>query len=283
MGLTRKQFLQLSAAGAAIKDYDYNPLINTGSVYAYQYSPYLGYGAIGTLVYDANAYWNAFEVSARHPVNYNVFVSIAYTWQHDLMQTGGMTIFNGGSSVQDIRHPRNEYGSSNVNAPQMLSFSAIWSLPWFRNAGGLKRTLLGGWQYSDITTIQTGFSLTPGLSPATKGLSTRPNATGQAVDGPQAITQWFNTAAFTALPAGYFGNAGPGTILGPGTVNFDMSFYKAFRITEHHAIEFRGEFFNVFNHANFSAVQTGVGAGNYGHITAARDPRIAEGVLRYTF
>jgi hypothetical protein len=263
--------------------YDFNPLINSGSVYPYLSAPYLGYGAINTVTYDANAYWNALELSVRHPLGHNFFVSAGYTWQHDLMQNGGTTIFNSGGAVQDSRHPRNDYGNSAVNVPQIFTFSGIWSLPWLRNAHGWKGTLLGGWQYSDITTIQTGFSMSPGLSTATKGLATRPNTTGQPVEGPQSIAQWFNTAAFAAPAAGYFGNAGPGTILGPGTVNFDMSFYKTFRITEHHAFEFRGEFFNIINHPNFSGVQTSVGAGNYGRLTAARDPRIAEAVLRYTF
>ncbi len=136
---------------------------------------------------------------------------------------------------------------------------------------------------SDITTAQSGFSLDPGLTTATRGLATRPNVTLQPVAGPKTVAKWFNTAAFAAPAAGFFGNAGTGIIRGPGIVNFDMALYKTFLVTEHHAFEFRAEVFNVFNHTNFSAVQTSFGANNFGQVTAARDPRIVEAVLRYTF
>ena len=56
--------------------------------------------------------------------------------------------------------------------------------------------------------------------------------------------------------AGYFGNAGTGNIRGPGLINFDVTLYKKFKITEKHSVEFRAEFFNVFNHTNFTTVST---------------------------
>jgi hypothetical protein len=62
-----------------------------------------------------------------------------------------------------------------------------------------------------------------------------------------------------------------------------MALYKDFRATERVTIQFRAELFNVFNHANFSTVQTSFGAANFGQVTAARDPRVAEFVLRMSF
>ncbi|HLJ15181.1 MAG TPA: carboxypeptidase regulatory-like domain-containing protein [Bryobacteraceae bacterium] len=262
--------------------YSYNPVINTGSTFAYLFSPYRGYAAINTATYNFNAYWNALELHLRHPLSHNLFLSAAYTWQHGLSQGHGNSIF-GLSAIQDVYHPGNEYGNSDLNVPQVFTVSVIWSLPWFQTASGWKRAVLGGWQYSNITAIQSGFSLEPGIATSTKGLATRSDRTSQPIDGPHTVTEWFNTAAFAAPAAGYFGNAAPGSIRGPGTVNFDMAFYKTFHITEHHALEFRAELFNIFNHTNFSSVQTSFGANNFGQITAARDPRIAEGVLRYTF
>lgn len=262
--------------------YNFNPAINTGSTFAYVFAPYQGYAAINTATYNANAYWNALEVYLRHPIGHDLFASVAYTWQHDLSQARGTGIF-GAATVQDSYHPGAEYGNSSVNVPQIFTVSAIWSLPWFRTGNGFEKALLGGWQFSDITTIQSGFSLDPGLVTATKGLATRPNRTSQAIGGPETVKQWFNTGAFAAPAAGFFGNAGPGSIRGPGTVNFDIALYKDFRLRERHTIEFRAELFNVLNHTNFSSVQTSLGANNFGQVTAARDPRIAEGVLRYTF
>jgi hypothetical protein len=144
--------------------------------------------------------------------------------------------------------------------------------------------VLGNWQYSDITTLQAGFPLDPGLVIATPGLAIRPNrVSGQAISGPKTAQEWFNTNAFAAPAAGFFGNAAPDSITGPGVVDFDMAFYKNFKITERQNLQFRAEFFNIFNHTNFSAVSSSFGAGNFGQVTSALDPRILEFALRYSF
>ncbi|HEV2275559.1 MAG TPA: hypothetical protein VGR96_15415 [Acidobacteriaceae bacterium] len=62
-----------------------------------------------------------------------------------------------------------------------------------------------------------------------------------------------------------------------------MALYKTFRITEEHSLQFRSEFFNAFNHTNFAGVSTSLGAGNYGQVVSARDPRVIELALRYQF
>lgn len=266
--------------------FDYNPIINAGTIFPYVFSPYPGYAGINTIQSDLDMYWNALEIEVKHPAGHNLFLSGAYTWQHGLTQKRGQLFFAGlyGNRAQDYYHHGNEYGSSNVNTPQVFNVSAIWNLPWFRNAKGLKGLALGGWKYSDITTIYTGFSLDPGLSVSNQGLAIRPNrVTGVTIQGPKTVNQWFNTAAFEAPAPGYFGNAAPGSIRGPGLVNFDMAFYKDFRISERQKIEFRAELFNIFNHTNFNAVDTTYGDGSFGQLIGAADPRIIEFALRYEF
>jgi hypothetical protein len=132
--------------------------------------------------------------------------------------------------------------------------------------------------------MQSGFSLTPGLSVPFQGLATRPNrVVGSSVAGPKKQQQWFNTSAFAAPAYGYFGTAAPGSIPGPRVVDFDMALYKDFHVHEQYMFEFRAEAFNIFNHTNFGSVQTAVGAGNYGQVTSALDPRIFEFSLRFQF
>lgn len=264
--------------------YDFNPAINAGNVFTYTFAPYLGYGAINTKTSEENAFWNALEVDARHPVGHNLFVSVAYTWQHDLAEAPGSVLINNQSGVQDTYHPGNDYGNATVSPFQILSLSGIWSLPWYHNAGGWKGAALGGWKYSDIATIQSGFSMNPGLSVPHKGLATRPNRVANtSTSGPKTVQDWFNTAAFSAPLAGYFGSAAPGSITGPGYIGFDMALYKDFDIAEGKTIQFRSEFFNTFNHTNFSGVSTAFGSGNYGQVTSARNPRILEFALRLQF
>jgi hypothetical protein len=186
--------------------------------------------------------------------------------------------------VVDPYHPSRYYGNTaGLNYPQSASVTAIWTLPWLRRNTGWKHSLLGGWQYSDITTLRSGVSLDPALSIAHQGLAVRPDATGQKIGGPKTVSEWFNREAFSAPAAGYFGNASIGLIRGPGLIDFDMALYKNFHLWETHLIQFRGEAFNVFNHTNFSGVSTTYGASNFGQVTSALDPRILEVALRYQF
>jgi hypothetical protein len=265
--------------------YDYNPIINSGTVSEYLYSPYYGYGALTTGSSEMNAYWDALELEVRHPVGHNLFLSANYTWEHDLTnETGTTTLNNDAGTMQNIYAPGQSYGNSSFNVPQIFSVSAIWSLPWYRSAGGLRGATLGGWQYSDITTIQSGTSTNPGITTPLHGLATYPNRVSNTSEaGPKTLREWFNTAAFAVPSAGYFGDAAPGSILGPGMWDFDMAFYKNFHVGEHKTIQFRADLYNIFNHTNFSGFSGSVGASNFGQITSALSPRIVEFALRFQF
>ncbi len=266
--------------------YDFNPIINTGTVSPYAYGePYAGWGAMTTYNSLYTASWNALEVNARHPVGHNLFLSVAYTWQKGLSdQRGNGGVAGNGGAIQDVYNRRASWGPTNTTPPQIFALSALWAIPYFSNGKGLEHWVLGNWQYSDITSIQSGFPLDPALSTATPGLATLPDRVpGQAIRGPKTKDEWFNTNAFAAPPPGFYGNAETGSIPGPGVINFDMALYKTFKIGEHSGFQFRSEFFNIFNHTNFSSVSTGVGSGNYGQVTSALDPRILELALRFDF
>jgi len=257
--------------------YDFNPIINTGSVSTAVYAPYQGYGSISDHVTDGIMNWSALELNLRHPVGHNLFLSANYTWSHNLSSTA--------KGVQNAYNERAMYGNNSNDVPQVFALSLIWDIPGFKNASPLKRALLGGWRYSDITTIQSGFALMPGLSISHAGLAQLPDVVpGVSAKGPKTVNEWFNTGVFTAPPPGYFGNAGVAGIgQGPGFMGFDMALSKDFKLTERQTFQLRGELFNTFNRANFNGVSTSYGAGNFGHVTSAADPRIAEFVLRYVF
>jgi len=117
-------------------------------------------------------------------------------------------------------------------------------------------------------------------------LASRPDAVaGVSVKGPKTVDEWFNTQAFTAPPFGYFGNAGIGTIRGPGENNWDMSLFKHFRITERLNTQLRADLFNTWNHTNFdsNSVSTTYGSGSFGQITGAHTPRVIQVSLKVEF
>jgi len=86
-----------------------------------------------------------------------------------------------------------------------------------------------------------------------------------------------------ALGAGRFGTLGRNVFHGPGDINFDFTLMKRTRIGENKIIEFRSEFFNIFNHANFGNPNGNIGSANFGRITTTDDPRLIQFGLKFTF
>jgi hypothetical protein len=119
----------------------------------------------------------------------------------------------------------------------------------------------------------------------------------QRLGGASGGPGYFNKNAFCAPPAigngTDYGNSGNGIILGPGQFNWDLAVLKRIRIREEHTIQFRTEFFNAFNHPQFSNPNYGLGAtyalpnvrsGSFGQITSTSvNPRVIQFALKYNF
>jgi hypothetical protein len=261
--------------------FDFNPSINAGGS-PYFYGPYQGYGAIVSWTSQLSAYYNGLMLNLRHPVGHGLFITAAYTWSHGLTPFRSPFLFTTANTQQNPYNPKSNYGNSQLNVPQVLAVTAVYNIPLFAHSSGWKRAFFGGWRLDEMMVIQSGISLDPALSVANQGLATRPNVVG-ALTYPKSVTQWFSTSAFAKPLAGFYGNAGTGTIRGPGMINFDTSLNKDFQVAERHHFEVRGEFFNTFNHTNFSTVNTTFGSSTFGYVTGARDPRIIELAMRYRF
>jgi hypothetical protein len=165
--------------------------------------------------------------------------------------------------------------------------------------------VLSNWQVGGIITEQSGLPFTANLSTdrANNGLGIigygRPNLVGDPnLSGDQqTVGRFFNTDAFVLQPFGTLGTAGRNILNGPGTNNVDFSLLKSITFTERHRVQFRSEFFNLFNRTNFdfperictvpqtSAVAAGASCtgGTFGTLSAARDPRILQFALKYMF
>ncbi len=265
--------------------YDFNPNLNLSSYAPAYYGPYQGYSTINWFNPIIKENWSALELSLRHPVGHNVYLTVAYTWSHNLDNAGGF---------QNAYNLRSAYGNSTLDTPQVFNASVIYSFPAF--ASGWRHAVLGGWKYSDMTTIQSGSFLTMSLSGPNLGLATRPNLLGvlsypkhwKPTEYPASQQQWFSVGTpanpvWAKPAAGYFGTVGNGTILGPGTIVSNMALYKDFPVTERTKLQFRAEYFNVFNHTNPNAPTTSFGSGAFGQITSAKDPRIGELSMKFIF
>ena len=160
---------------------------------------------------------------------------------------------------------------------------------WF-NSGHAATKILGDWMLSGNATIASGTPFTARIlgnfadvSRGTNG-TLRANATGQPIQlSDPTIAQWFNVAAFTLPAAGQFGDAGRNTIIGPGIINFDFSLSKTIPIKDMQAFEVRASATNIFNHPNFTTIDTVVNSPTFGRVTAVGTMRRVQIFLRYRF
>ena len=175
--------------------------------------------------------------------------------------------------------------------------SFTYDLP---NARRLK-AVLDNWQVSGVVTMRSG---TP--SGIALGTVNSIDITGSPTDGARVVVAQnpilpkdqrtlnrnFNTSAFLVPPVGTFGNAPKDVIRGPGLNNWDLSVFKNFRVVrERMKLQLRGEFYNAFNHTQFTAWNTSAGfdaTGKqsnalFGQAIAAAPARRIQIALRLTY
>ncbi len=200
------------------------------------------------------------------------------------------------SPPQDSHFLRGERGLASFDVRHRMVNTMVWDLPFGKNrrwlgSGGPADWLLGGWQLSGIHSMQTGFPFTANLAGDTAGIGggtgailIRPNAvpgqTSRLAGDQRTTSRWFNTAAFVLPPAAAFGNVGRNTIIGPGLVNLDLTAAKNFRLAERFQVQFRSEFFNVFNNANYNVVGRIINNPQFGVVQNQLPPRQIQFALR---
>jgi len=251
--------------------------IANGSISANSVRPYPGFAAITTYETTANSIYHSLQASGVRRFAGGFSVQASYTWSKSI---------DTAVSPFDIYQPwRVLRGLSGFDRAHMLITSYIWEIPFARKTQGLERKILHGWQISGITSFQSGNPITIGITGDRAGTGAggqRPNVVGP-LTLPKQLSQWFSTTTFALPPLGTFGNAGRSIVRGPGINNWDLSFSKRTNIHERLTLQFRAEFFNLFNHAQFSGVGATLGSGTFGQVTSARDPRIGQLGLRLLF
>ena len=179
-----------------------------------------------------------------------------------------------------------------------LSINSIYELPFgegkpFLNHGGFVNQAVGGWQVSAIAGFYTGPWFTLGSNQNLGNfINALPNVTGPVNDsslrkglGKQGrVGPYFNTANVQAVTTlGVQGNAGVGNIRAPGAQNWDLALFKSFRYQDRYNLTFRTDFFNAFNHANFTGLVTNANANNFGDVSSALAGREIQFSLRLAF
>jgi hypothetical protein len=239
------------------------------------------------------------QLSLEKRLSHGFTILANYTWSHsnDSLPFGAdvtSPILNAGFVMPPTfpNFKSLDTGPSDFDFRQVFVVSYVWQLPSLSKMNRLVREVAGGWEISGITSAQTGIPLTilAGVDRSQTGIGmdhgqlvNQNTYTSGACAGQAPCVNFLVPSAF-ALPAlGTFGNLAKGSLRGPGLLNFDMGIFKTFPITERWSFQFRAEFFNAFNRANFNAPGTTVSAGGFGSILSARDPRIGQLALKVFF
>ena len=294
----------------AMVDGNQVPANTVGYTVASANRPFPEWAVIQGVVNAAESNYNSAVVEVSRHNGKNLSLDASYTFTRDLSNAGGATptafAVAGGSFLTDRFHPRLDYGNVIYDRRQRFLASWLYSLPfghgqrWLNN-GKLTDALAGGWQLSGVTIFQTGPFLTPyesSVDPAgTNILSTETITRADIVPGVsvyptrRTTSEWLNPAAFAVPTAnrGYFGTAGVGSVVGPGSGNISLSLAKEVPLGGARKFELGVAAANVLNHRNYEPPNMQVDAPNsFGSITALQTaegagPRNLELSGRFTF
>jgi len=293
-----------------------------GSVYTSPYlnpanpTTYFPFSDVAATMDVGRAHYNGLEIkgetkSARH----GIYALIGYTYSrtYDTGFADGLGTNFGATYFPLPNWQKLDWALSGINLNNNFTASMVYDLPFGtgRRFGSQwsnpVNTLLGNWQMTIIEHITSGFPVfvvdsnvfaagVGGLGFLNGNFNSlirpdlvngcNPNA------GPHMITEWFNTACFAQPAAGELGNASRAPVTGPDFVNTDFSLIKQFKLPwENMGLNFRAEFFNLFNHTQFAtpnstsslATPDFAGAG-FGSISATvNNPRLVQFGLKLTF
>ena len=280
--------------------------------------PILGFAPNGLTSIESYGFsmYNGLQVIVKRQMGHGLQFQGAYTWGKDFTDVEGVgfsSVFLGGdgnSNDPNDRHQR--WGPADFDRKQRFVFTYLWEIPHPSGESFINRKVLSGWALSGVTTFQSGLpvTLTDSLGGSIFGSASTSRAElcpgftlAQVVTsgGVEArLKNYFNQAALAdtpVAPAGCtlpaigdgtgYGNIGRAAFRGPHQANFDTSLAKSAKVgglSEAATLEFRAEFFNAFNHAQFQNPGSAVGTGSFGKIQATSvAARLIQFGLKYSF
>jgi Carboxypeptidase regulatory-like domain len=253
------------------------------------------YGNIQQSDDGANASYHGLLMKAERRMSHGLALHTTYTYSHCISSWD----FAGELAGQLYQNPLNRASGERGNCGYDHRHSFTTSLVALSSGfgGGAARFISKDWQISPIISLFTGnpIQITDGkdISLSGQGLD-RPNVIlpDQVYGAPKTVLQYLNPAAFQCAGSnaactvfsGQFGNLGRNSLYGPGQRNFDIAVSRIFRFHERFKTEFRSDFFNILNHANWNnPVSSLSSAATFGQITSFGSPRIIQMALKLYF
>lgn len=284
--------LSIRTDGTVIDGHDGFPTLPPGvSPSSKRLNP--NFGQLSYISTEGNSSYNALQVRIDKRFSHGLDVQGSYTWSKAIDITdaadGLFTSSAGGGRMQNSYDPSDDRGRAGFDARHNLVISATYLLPRAEKLHGLASKLVNGWETNAILTARSGypFSVFIGFDRANEasagGLAQRPDLVpgrsfSSAVTGDP--NRYIDPTAFMLQPENTYGNAGRNILTGPNLITLDMGLVKNTRATEKLNIQFRAEFFNLLNRANFAnptnttifTDATGAVSGSFGQITYTSTP-----------
>ncbi len=242
---------------------------------------YQDFSRIGLYESTNTTKYNSVQLNAEKRFGTGLAVVTSYTYSRKMDDYGWTT-------PDDLRF---DYGLSREDVPHNFRFSNVWQLPR-TGADGVLSQVVNGWMLNTIVSWQSGFpfSITSGRDNSFTGINRdRADFVGGNADlGPgrphgEMVASYFDISKFVPNAIGTFGNSGKNMLRGPNYFNTDVALLKVTNISNRVGLQFRAEFFNIFNNVNFNAPSSNVSSAQFGRITSALDPRILQFGLKLLF
>lgn len=245
-----------------------------------QYATNIGYAAA-----NGGSIYHALQTEMKINFARSLVGRFNYTWSKEI---DDMSVW----WPLDDRYNRGEGTNQAPNIPQNFIASLVYQLPfghgqqWLSNAPRPAEILLGGWQLSTISKLQSGSPLSFNIQSDNlgSGVTNHANVTCPSVKTIGSLNEWFDTSCF-AVPAQYqLGNSGFGKVHGPGYYNADISLSKTETIHEQMKITVQVDAFNASNTPHYSNPDTTLGDSNFGQIGGTNgNPRQIQLGAHFTF
>jgi hypothetical protein len=254
------------------------PQILPGTVYFFPSSAGRVNQALASSNYmssDATASYQGLDVQVGQRLSHGLRYKVSFTWSKEIdtatATVQGLALGNT-TSVMEESQLRWDRGLGSFDLRRNVVGNVTYDLPWQNSRNAVARWL-GGWQASVIVTVQDGLPFT-----ALTGFNRSGSKAGVASDRPNLLpgvngvpilggpNHYYDPTVFSLPNTGFYGNVGRNTLIGPGLAETDVSLTKVFPITEGVKLDFRAEFFNLPNRANFglpgNQIFTSTGARN---------------------
>ena len=288
--------------------------------------PFPQFGPINLIQSTASSSYHSLQFRAERRFNHGLSYLAGYTWSRSIDDASAL--FATGAEpgfAQSSRDFGAEKGLSNFHAKHRMVANFIYASPLSESNRRLRNHallhhLLRDWQFSSIVVIQSGrpFTVNRGIDQSHSGtvglgiFADRPNQIadpfrpgpvvanpdplcalpislgGHAADHVRTQQTWFNPCAFVD-PGVAFGNAGRNSLIGPGLTSFDFSLAREIPLgSEGHRLQFRGDFFNFFNHPNFDLPDRNFDSRTFSRLNTAnvngiKPPRQIQFAITYSF